>query len=104
MVMVVWRQCCCVWEWWWEYEAREEGGASSGAREGMQALDETYLEDGGAATAAWHRVAEEESAPKALKVRRRTPVRMMVEWCVRLLLLLLLRRTKRCLMMLGSRR
>jgi len=39
---------------------------------------DTYLEDGGAVTAAWHRVAEEESAPKALRVKRRTPVRMMV--------------------------
>ena len=47
---------------------------------------DTYLEDGGAVMAAWHRVAEEESAPKALRVKRRTPVRMMLEEGVRLLL------------------
>ena len=43
---------------------------------------DTYLEDGGAVTAAWHRVAEEESAPKALRVKRRMPVRMMEMWSV----------------------
>lgn len=43
------------------------------------------LEDGGAVTAARHKVVEKESAPNALRVRKRMPVRMKLE-CVRLLL------------------
>lgn len=68
----------CVWMM--EAGVMREGEAGGQRETFCEATAErvvsTYLEEGGAVTAAWHNVADDESAPKALSVRRRTPVRM----------------------------